>query len=345
MEPRRFVIVVPEHKLKERIDIFLSREIANVSRSQIQKWIKNGTITVDQKSVKVNHFVKPFERIDVLIPKSTPQELLAECIPLNIVHEDDSLLVIDKPAGMVVHPAYGHSTGTLVNALLAHGSRLSQENAWERPGIVHRLDKDTSGLLVVAKDDSVHRDLAKQFSEKTTHREYVALVWGKLPNSKGTIETFLSRNPKDRKKISVSGIGKKAVTHYRVEKRYSFLSFLRVSLETGRTHQIRVHLAHIGHPVFGDQTYGGRSRQLAGLNRGQTSLAVELLERLPRQALHAKTLGFVHPVTRREMKFDSDLPEDLQGVLDILNHSDGKCSVSPRVEPAPPGKRLRSNPF
>jgi len=345
MEPRRIAIVVPEHKSKERIDIFLSREIANVSRSQIQKWIKNGAITVDQKSVKVNHSVKPFERIDITIPTSNPHDLIAESIPLDIVHEDAGLLVINKPAGMVVHPAYGHATGTLVNALLAHGSRLSQENTMERPGIVHRLDKDTSGLLVVAKDDFVHRELARQFSEKTTRREYVALVWGKMPNPKGTIETFLSRHPKDRKRISVSGTGKKAVTHYRVEKRYSFLTFLKLRLETGRTHQIRVHLAHIGHPVFGDQTYGGRSRQLAGLNRKQTILAVELLERLPRQALHAKTLGFVHPITGKEVNFDSDLPEDLRGALEALDRIDGKRTDPVLTGPEQPCKRSRSNPF
>lgn len=318
MENQHIEFVVPQHKSKERIDIFLSREIANSSRSQIQKWIKNGLVAVDQNPVKVNHLVKPFERISVEIPRPVPPDILPESIPVAIVYEDEHLLVVNKPAGMVVHPAYGHSTGTLVNALLGHCGRLSRENAAERPGIVHRLDKDTSGLLVVAKNDHVHRELAKQFSEKSTSRIYQALVWGQNLHPKGTIDTFLSRSSRDRKMFSVSQAGKNAVTHYQVEKMFDFLSFLELKLETGRTHQIRVHLAHIGHPVFGDPTYGGRTKQLIGLNRSQTAFAVELLNLMQRQALHAKTLGFVHPITQKEMQFDSELPEDMERVLDKL---------------------------
>jgi 23S rRNA pseudouridine1911/1915/1917 synthase len=224
---------------------------------------------------------------------------------------------------MVVHPAYGHARGTLVNALLGRGQPLSRENKPERPGIVHRLDKDTSGLLVVAKDNAVHRDLARQFGEKSARREYIALVWGRPRPASGTIVTNLSRHPKDRKRMAVAGTGKKAVTRFRVEKRYDFLSLLSLRLETGRTHQIRVHLAYIGHPVFGDPVYGGRTRPLSDLNRSQVALAVDLLNRLPRQALHAKTLGFTHPVTGNPMSFDSSLPDDMRSVLEILEFPNG----------------------
>jgi 23S rRNA pseudouridine1911/1915/1917 synthase len=330
LQERQASFSVPAHKTRERIDQYLARELPDTSRSQIQKWIKNGLVLVDGEPVKVNHVVRPHERIDVRIPKPPPPDIVPETIPLRVVYEDKHLMVIDKPAGMVVHPAYGHSSGTLVHALLGYGSSLSNENAPDRPGIVHRLDKDTSGLLVVAKDDAVHRGLAAQFSDKTIWREYAALVWGIVRASRGTIDTGLARNLKDRKKISVSQTGKKAVTHYLVEKRYSFLTLLTLKLETGRTHQIRVHLAHLGHPVFGDPTYGGRNRPLSGMNRDQAGLAAEMLEGLTRQALHAKTLGFIHPVTKQTVRFDSELPEDIQNALDLLNQRDGVSVSGPR---------------
>jgi 23S rRNA pseudouridine1911/1915/1917 synthase len=322
MENRRIRIEIPEHKSKERIDTFLAHEIAGVSRSQIQRAVKEGLITVNGQHVKVRHQVQPFEVIEIIITRSPPPDILPESIPLNIVFEDEHLIIVNKPAGMVVHPAYGHSGGTLVNALLAHCNTLSIINDPTRPGIVHRIDKDTSGLLVIAKQDEVHRHLAKQFSEKRVKREYRALVWGRIKKGAGTVETLLARSTKDRKKIAVSGTGKTAVTHYTVLERFSFISFLKLNLETGRTHQIRVHLAHLGNPVFGDQTYGGRSRQLGGLNYSKTQLAVSLLEMMPRQALHAKTLGFQHPVTKEKLFFDSDLPEDMTLVLQKLHESD-----------------------
>jgi 23S rRNA pseudouridine1911/1915/1917 synthase len=322
MENRRIRIEIPEHKSKERIDIFLAHEVAGVSRSQIQKAVKDGLITVNGQSVKARHQVQPFEVIEIIITRPPPPDILPESIPLHIVFEDEYLIVVNKPAGMVVHPAYGHSNGTLVNALLGHCNSLSVINDPTRPGIVHRIDKDTSGLLVIAKRDDVHRHLAMQFSRKKVQREYRALVWGKIKSGSGTVDTLLSRSTKDRKKIAVSGTGKTAVTHYTVLERFSFTSFLKLNLETGRTHQIRVHLAHLGNPVFGDQTYGGRSRQLAGLNHSKTRLAVSLLEMMPRQALHAKTLGFQHPVTKEMVFFDSDLPEDMALVLQKLRESD-----------------------
>ena len=315
MDDRCFDLIVPERKTKERIDAFLSNQIPALSRNKIQKLIKEGLITVDGRIVKPNHPVRPFEKIVVLVPKPTPMDVVAEQIGLDVVYEDEHLLVVNKPAGMVVHPACGHSTGTLVNALLAHTIKLSQKEQTIRPGIVHRLDKDTSGLLVVAKDDFVHHALAAQFSAKTAEREYCALVWGKFRKPSGVIETMLSRSLKDRRKISVAGIGKRAVSRYFVEEPFAFLTHLRIVLETGRTHQIRVHMAHIGHPVFGDPVYGGRSRMLIGLNQKETHLAMELLEQIPHQALHAKTLGFVHPVIKEKLRFDSELPETMRDIL------------------------------
>ena len=318
MEKHRIEILVPENKEKERLDTFLVREIGKVSRSQVQRLIKDGFVTVDGKNVKPNHFVQPLERISIFIAEPRPLELLPEEIPLDIVYEDDFLLVVNKKAGMVVHPAFGHSSGTLVNALLAHCQKLSTVNEPYRPGIVHRVDKDTSGLLVVAKNDDVHRELARQFAEKSVVRQYVAVVWGKFYKNSGTVETLLSRSIKDRRKIKVSTIGKNAVTHFTVKEEFPLTSFVSLRLETGRTHQIRVHLSYIGHPVFGDHTYGGRGRQLGGLNKTKTALAIELLKIMPRQALHAKTLGFIHPVTGKECFFDSDLPDDMKHLINRL---------------------------
>lgn len=318
MEERRIEISVPEHKEKERIDLFLAREVAQVSRSQVQRLIKEGLVIVNGEKVKPNHFIQPLESIEVFIPKTRPPEILPEKIPLDIVYEDDFLLVVNKKAGMVVHPAISHFSGTLVNALLARCWKISQVNQPFRPGIVHRIDKDTSGLLVVAKEDWVHQDLARQFGEKSVIRCYTAVVWGEFRKDSGIIETPLARSIKDRRKITVSREGKNAVTHFEVEERLPLMILLRLRLETGRTHQIRVHLAHIGHPVFGDQTYGGRGRQLGGLNKTDKDLAMELLQIMPRQALHAKTLGFVHPATGENLYFDSELPKDMEQLLGRL---------------------------
>lgn len=329
METERIEIAVPAHKSKVRLDVFLAKEIARITRSQIQKLIKEGDVTVDGNAVKAHHIVQSSEIITVNLRKPSPPLIEPEQIPLEIVYEDAALLVVNKKAGMVVHPAYGHHRGTLVNALLAHCDRLSDLNSRARPGIVHRIDKDTSGLLVVAKDNVTHQGLAAQFMEKTVSRTYSAVVWGVLKEKTGTVETLLERSIKDRRKIRVSAQGKRAVTHFKVIDRFPLTSLLSLKLETGRTHQIRVHLAHLDHPVFGDQAYGGRGRRLGGLNQNDTALGVELLRLMPRQALHAKTLGFVHPKTGERIMFDSELPDDMARLLRHLSEARIRASAEP----------------
>jgi 23S rRNA pseudouridine1911/1915/1917 synthase len=311
----RVELVVSGNKQPERMDVFLARELPQSSRSQIQKWIKDGLVRINDKPIKSHHLVQPRETIVIDVPGPPPQKAEPEDIPLNIVYEDEWLLVVDKPAGMVVHPAYGHHHGTLVNALLGHASALSTLNGPGRAGIVHRIDKDTSGLLVAAKTDLVHRDLARQFEKKTALREYQALVWGHFQSKTGVIETLLSRSVKDRRKFVVAKTGKNAVTHFEVQTEFPIVSFLRLRLGTGRTHQIRVHLAHIGHPVFGDRTYGGGPGRIPSLPQREAALAADWLDRMPRQALHAKTLGFLHPGTGETVFFDSELPEDMAELL------------------------------
>ena len=274
---------------------------------------------MDGQQAKPKQSVQPNQTIHITRTKPAPIEAQPESIPLDIVYEDDTLLIINKPAGMVVHPAYGNRTGTLVNALLGYNKDLSDfHDDLDRPGIVHRLDKDTSGLLVVAKDETVHGELAKQFKDKSVHREYVAVVWGSFSKNKGTVDAPLARSIRDRRKITVNETGKRAVTHFEVLRKFPIVTLLKLQLETGRTHQIRVHLAHEGHPVFGDQTYGGRTRQLGGLNRSQTAEVQDWLEMMPRQALHARTLGFIHPNTGKTLHFDSEVPEDMQKLIERI---------------------------
>jgi 23S rRNA pseudouridine1911/1915/1917 synthase len=321
MDGQQREIRVPSHKNKERLDTFLARELAHISRNQIQKLIRQGYVTVGGQNVKPNHLVSPAEIIRILIPKPRPQDVLPKDIPLDIVHEDDYLLVVNKKAGMVVHPAYGHYEDTLVNALLAHCGRLSESGDPTRPGIVHRLDKDTSGLLVVAKNDRVHQLLARQFEEKSVERCYNAVVWGCPKKRSDTIQTHVSRSRKDRRKMAVSALGKHAITHYIVEEIYIFASRLRIHLGTGRTHQIRVQLSHIGYPVFGDPVYGGRGGPMVALNQADRALAKQLLEKMPRQALHARTLGFTHPVSGEHLSFERPLPEDMAHLIEELRQT------------------------
>jgi 23S rRNA pseudouridine1911/1915/1917 synthase len=257
----------------------------------------------------------------VALPKAPPPEVLPENIPLPILYEDEHLLVVDKPAGMVVHPAYGHYTGTLVNALLYHCNVLSALQDATRPGIVHRIDKETSGLLVVAKNDAAHARLARQFARRTIEREYQALVWGLFREATGVIEAQLGRSKADRKKMAVVAGGKIAITEYTVLERFRYLSLLSLKLRTGRTHQIRVHLAHIHHPVFGDPAYSGRQIAWGPGTPRQKAEVQQLLKILPRQALHARTLGFVHPVSGHHVSFESPIPPDMLRVLEILRAS------------------------
>lgn len=317
-ERERIRLVVPPKQSRERLDVYLTHQIQNATRNKVQQAINEGLVLVDGKPVKPSHSVVPGEIIEVMLPRPPRLEAVPENIPLDIVYEDDDLIVVNKPAGMVTHPAYGNYTGTLVNALLYRTQELSRVKHRLRPGIVHRLDKDTSGLLVVAKTDTAHHLLAKQFSARTIDREYWALVWGKFKKPKGAIEASLGRSKKDRRKVTVTTEGKHAITEYEVLKEFDFLSLIRLKLKTGRTHQIRVHLMHVGHPVFGDPTYGGRSHLWGGLSGKKAQHAANLLKIIARQALHAKTIGFIHPTTQRAMKFDSELPEDMRAVLEQL---------------------------
>lgn len=310
-------VVVTAHQRPERLDSFAARQVEHLSRSRVHQLLEAGLILVNDVVKPKSYTVRPHDRIEIRLPIPEKVRMEAEDIPIRIVHEESDFLILDKPAGMVVHPAYSNWTGTLVNALLYHVRDLSGINGKLRPGIVHRIDKDTSGLLMVTKNDRAHRYMANLFRHHDIDREYHALVWGAFKNKSGTIDAPIGRSRKDRKKFAVSPDGKRAVTHYHVLKSLDFLSLLSLRLETGRTHQIRVHLASIGHPIFGDPVYGGRNEQLAGTQKKKQQ-AAHLLERMPRQALHAKTLGFVHPTTRRKLSFDSPLPPDFESVLSEL---------------------------
>ena len=316
--PQEFDIVVPAGKKKERLDLFLTHHVENATRTKVQAAIRAGYVLVDGAAVRSSHQVSPGEVIHVTLPRNPPPDVLPEPIPLDIVYEDEHFLVVNKPAGMVTHPAYGNYTGTLVNALLHHCGALSSVNDTTRPGIVHRLDKDTSGLMVVAKTDVAHVHLSRQFARRTIRREYQAIVWGTLAKLTGIIEANLGRSKADRKKMAVIQDGKRAVTEYTVLERFPYLSLIRLRLQTGRTHQIRVHLAHIQHPVFGDPTYNGR-RILYGPGTPRQKAEVQaMLEILSRQALHARTIGFRHPATGAEVLFESSLPEDMSQVLALI---------------------------
>jgi 23S rRNA pseudouridine1911/1915/1917 synthase len=316
--PREFDIVVPQGKRKERLDRFLTGHVENATRSKVQRAIRDGAVLVDGRPTRPSHLVAPGETIHVTLPKPPPQDAAPENIPLDIVFEDEHLLVVNKPAGMVTHPAYGNATGTLVNALLYHCNTLSTLNDRMRPGIVHRLDKDTSGLMVVAKDDASHTHLARQFAQRTIDREYWAVVWGKFREPRGIIEADLGRSKSDRKKMAVVHDGKRAVTEYEVLEQFEFLSLVRLKLRTGRTHQIRVHLSHINHPVFGDPSYNGRRIVWGTGSPHQKGAVQRMLKIISRQALHAKTLGFMHPITRQAISFDSLLPADIDALLAVI---------------------------
>jgi len=318
-EKENLRLIVPAGEHRKRIDVYLTNHIENATRSKVQSAIEQGLVLVNGKVVKPSYKLNPNDIIDLTLPRPPRVEAKAENIPINIVYEDDVLLVVNKPAGMVVHPAYGNYSGTLVNALLYHCNQLSTVNTSLRPGIVHRLDKDTSGLLVVAKTDYAHAFLAKQFQKRTIERDYWAIVWGNFKTNKGIIEADLGRSKRDRKKVAVIAGGKRAVTEYEVLEEFDFLSLVRLHLKTGRTHQIRVHLAHIGHPVFGDPTYNGRNPEWGGLKGKKSQQAVNLLKLISRQALHAKTLGFIHPISNEFMRFDSEIPDDMKSVLDNIN--------------------------
>jgi len=298
-----------------RVDKYLMNFIENATRNKIQQAIKAGNVLVNDAVVKSNHKVKPLDVVRVVLAHPPHENLLvAEDIAIDIVYEDDEVIVVNKPAGLVVHPGHGNYSGTLVNGLIYHFENLPK-NSNDRPGLVHRIDKDTSGLLVVAKTEFAMANLAKQFFDRSTQRLYLALVWGNMEDEEGIIEGNIGRSFKNRLQMDVfpeGDFGKHAVTRYKVIERFSYVTLVQCKLETGRTHQIRAHFKHIGHPLFNDERYGG-NRILKGTTFTKYKQFVEnCFKILPRQALHAKTLGFTHPKTKKYMSFDSELPEDMQ---------------------------------
>ena len=314
-----FRFEVPKGQALLRIDKYLMNLIQNATRNKIQNAATEGNIFVNDIPVKSNYKVKPFDVVTVMLTHPPYENhILPEDIPLNIVYEDDALLLINKEPGMVVHPGHGNYTGTLVNALAHHFDNLPM-NSSERPGLVHRIDKDTSGLLVVAKTEAAMTHLAKQFEAKTSEREYIALVWGNVAEEEGTIEGNLARHLKDRMQMAVFAdpeIGKPAITHYKVLERFGYVTLISCKLETGRTHQIRAHMKHIGHPLFNDERYGGHLILKGTTFTKYKQFIDNCFKALPRQALHAKTLGFVHPTTGEMMRFDNELPQDFQDCIE-----------------------------
>lgn len=316
-----FRLVVDKGQDLLRIDKFLMNRIENATRTKIQAAAEAGNILVNEKAVKSNYKVKPQDVITIVLAHPPrDKEIKPENIPLSIVYEDEEVVVLNKAAGMVVHPGYGNYSGTMVNALMYHFQHLPLFTANEtRPGLVHRLDKDTTGIMVMAKNEIALSKLAKQFFDRTTKRTYNALVWGDFDEDEGTIEGNVGRNLKDRKQMAVfpeGDNGKHAVTHYKVLERFGYVTLVECKLETGRTHQIRVHFKHIGHPLFNDELYGG-ARVLKGTTFAKyKQFIANCFELLPRQALHAKSLGFVHPTSKKELYFDSELPSDMKSVLE-----------------------------
>lgn len=339
--PHHRTIVVTRGQEPERIDLFITHSILRATRNKVQDAIAAGAVMVNGRSTKANYRVRPGDVIEITMMKPPPIELIPQDIPLDIRYEDDDLIVLHKPAGLVTHPGFGNRDGTLVNAVLYHlgfrapveSIQMEDEDADEgdapdeeelslpepetdgllRPGIVHRLDKETSGLMVVAKNVTVQAELARQFAERSVKREYWAVAWGVFEEDEGEIEGNIARDPRNRKVFTVSARdGKYALTRYRVLERFEFATLVSLRLATGRTHQIRVHSAHIGHPLFGDPSYGGRQVVYPGPGGKHRQRVANLLKIIERQALHAKTLGFYHPGKKEWMEFDSELPEDMK---------------------------------
>jgi len=311
-EHHRFV--VPKGQSMLRIDKYLMQVVENATRNKIQQAATAGNILVNEQPVKSNYKVKPFDVIRVLMPHPPFEYLLEpENIPINVIYEDDQLLVVNKEAGMVVHPGHGNYSGTLVNALAYHFENLPM-NSSERPGLVHRIDKNTSGLLVIAKTDFAMAYLTKQFAAKTSEREYIALVWGNVEEEEGTVRGYIGRHVKDRMQMAIfedESMGKPAVTHYKVIERLGYVTLISCKLETGRTHQIRAHMKHIGHTLFNDERYGGHNILKGTTFTKYKQFVDNCFKVLPRQALHAKTLGFEHPITKEFLRFDTEIPQDM----------------------------------
>ncbi len=320
-------IKIEKGQVMLRIDKFLMTRIANATRTKLQQACENDCILVNGNPVKSNYRIKPFDEISVLM--STPPrdiEILAENIPINVVYEDEFICVVNKKPGMVVHPAYGHYSGTLVNALAyrfknlpVSRTQLTENLSIDRPGLVHRIDKNTSGIIIIAKTELAMTRLAKDFFDRNLDRKYIAIVWGDVKEEVGTITCNVARDLKNRKVMAAfpdSEHGKHAITHYKVLERFGYVTVVECKLETGRTHQIRVHMKYLGHPLFNDNEYGG-DRVLKGLPSNKYKQFIEnCFEILPRQALHAKTLGITHPITKELVFFNSELPDDMQQVIE-----------------------------
>jgi 23S rRNA pseudouridine1911/1915/1917 synthase len=308
-----------------RIDKFLMDRVMNATRNKIQSAAKNGNVFVNDEPVKPNYKVKAGDDVRIKFPYPINEtEVLPEKMDLNILFEDDTVIVLNKPAGLVVHPGHGNYTGTLVNGLLHHFKSLPDQSEFgNRPGLVHRLDKDTSGIMVIAKTEAALSHLSKQFFDRTSERRYHALVWGDFEENEGSVEGHIGRSLKNRKVMQVfpdGEFGKSAKTHFSILQRFGYVSLVECKLETGRTHQIRAHFKFIGHPLFSDETYGG-NRIMKGTTSSKYKQFVENCFKLcPRQALHAKTLGFTHPKTGEWMQFDSDIPEDMQALIEKWDH-------------------------
>lgn len=314
-------ILVDKGQTLMRIDKFLTEKVANATRNKVQQAIDSGGVLVNGNPTKSNYRIKPNDEIKVMLTKPPREtEVLGENIPLDIIYEDSELLVVNKPAGMVVHPAHGNWSGTLVNGLVYHFQNLPEMAGNDgRPGLVHRIDKDTSGLLVIAKTELAMTHLAAQFFHHTIERTYFALVWGEPEEEEGTITGNIGRSAKDRKVMDVypdGSYGKHAVTHWKVLKRLRYVSLIQCNLETGRTHQIRAHMKYLGHPLFNDAMYGGdKIRKGTQFSKYKTFIQ-NCFDLMPRQGLHAKSLGFIHPTTQEKLFFESELPNDFQSVLD-----------------------------
>lgn len=317
-----FRLVVDKGQNPMRLDKYMSTHLEDTSRHRIQCAIKEGYVKLGDETAKANMIVRPDDVIRFVMPyRRRGLEILPQDIPLNIVYEDEDVLVVNKPAGMVVHPGHGHFEGTLINALSHYlGITQGPDAEDERMGIlVHRIDKDTSGLLAVAKNDESQLNLAKQFYDHSIERRYVTIVWGDIKEDEGTVDTNIMRDPNDRLRYRITDDpekGKHAVTHYKVLERFGFVTFIECRLETGRTHQIRVHMSSIGHPIFGDERYGGNEIRKGTIYTKYKQFIQNCFDICPRQALHAKTLGFAHPVTGKWIQLDSDIPEDMLMLLD-----------------------------
>lgn len=314
-------IDVDKGQSQVRIDKFLTEKVAYSTRNKVQHAIDQGFVLVNGQKTRSNYRIKPLDEIRVMFPQEPRDtDVVPEDIALDIIYEDSDLLVVNKPAGMVVHPAQGNWTGTLVNGLVYHFQQLPEMKGNQgRPGLVHRIDKDTSGLLVIAKTEEAMSELASQFFHHTIERKYWALVWGELPEEEGTITGHIGRSLKNRKIMDVfpeGDQGKHAITHWKVLRRLRYVSLIECRLETGRTHQIRAHFRHMGHPLFNDATYGGDKVRKGTQYAKYKAFIQNCFKLLPRQALHAKSLGFVHPISNKKLVFDSSLPSDFQQVLD-----------------------------